>query len=283
MTYTQTSNNHTMDTDTLTINGVDYEVFKDGENGPTLVKYTFPPEHVEQLADYPYQELVKGAVSPDQIKQWREEQSMPEDEIKWFEDCRAIYAPLFVGEEDPENHLSPNKIASIMSIPRNFFTWNVFFDGETTLTMDEFLEDEPTVHETDAAVNAVEAGEDVSTHLTRLNNVFCSFWEGTEFYLDRGWKVPFCLHSKNEDGTINVTYKARDEQEPKGSGESLFYIIQHDGTVFCRDSNEVLDLKNIVHIMAVVQTMIRDIYGEYDVDSALQKHIEAWTSKKEAN
>ena len=268
-----------MDTDTLTINGVDYEVFKDGENGRTLVKYTFEPENVEQLSEYQYQGLIRDAVPPEQIKKWREEQAMPEDEIKWFEDCRAIHAPLFVGEEDPENHLSPNKIASIMGIPRNFYTWHVYVNGESILSMDEFLEEEPIVHETLSGVG-LEPGEDVSTHLTRLNNVFCSFWKGTEFYLDQGWEVPFCLNNRNEDDTISLMYKARDEQEPKGSGESLFYIIRHDGTVFCRDSNEVLDLKNIVHIMAVIQTMIRDIYGEYDVDSAIQKHFEAWTSPK---
>ena len=272
------------ETHILTINGVEHEIFANGPNGRTLVSFVFNPEDLHLIEDYKYPDLIEPAMSAERIKQMREEGKYPEEEIKWMEDIRCINTPLFVGEEGDNRHMGANKIASLMSVPRGFFNWQVYFDGERILTMDELEQRETVVHETDSKWSLDDMQtEEVMSYIKRFNHVFCGFWEETEFYLDRAWEVPICNPFLNADGTIDMVYAAREEQDPQGSSQSLCYVVRHDGTVFCRESNEVLDLKDFMHIMAITQTIIRDIYGDYDLESASRRHIKTFTTASEAS
>ena len=137
------------------------------------------------------------------------------------------------------------------------------------------------VHAPEAEHTFIHREEDVQTHLRRLNNIFCKFFSVTHFHQDLNYEVPWCRHSVNDDGTINVDYQARDGQMVVDDGLSYFYTINHDGTIYCKTSDELLDLKNIVHLMGVVSTMIRDIYGEFDDQKAFQDHIDLVCGKED--
>ena len=57
--------------------------------------------------------------------------------------------------------------------------------------------------------------------------------------------------------TINFSYS-------NGLKTSCFYTIQHNGEVTVKDTNEILNLNDFSHLIAIIAAVIKDIYGEYD-------------------
>ena len=81
--------------------------------------------------------------------------------------------------------------------------------------------------------------------------------------------------------TINISYCRGTQENPDRSKESYFYTINHDGTVSVEQSNEVLNLNDIVHMFGIISTIIRDIYGDYNSREVMEKYINSITSKQE--
>lgn len=104
----------------------------------------------------------------------------------------------------------------------------------------------------------------------RLNNLLSKFWEFTPF--SESNPLPTMLCSKNEDGTLNFSYCPKPlEEESPPSKVSCLYIIQHDGKVKVEESKEVLDLNEIAQTFAIIATIITDLYGPFDAESAHKK------------
>ena len=97
--------------------------------------------------------------------------------------------------------------------------------------------------------------DDVKTHQTRIDQLLHVFWECTPFINEE--KEPFIMSSENDDKTINFSYS-------NGLKTSCFYTIQHNGEVTVKDTNEILNLNDFSHLIAIIAAVIKDIYGEYD-------------------
>ena len=97
--------------------------------------------------------------------------------------------------------------------------------------------------------------DDVKTHQSRIDQLLHVFWECTPFINKE--KEPFIMSSENDDKTINFSYS-------NGLKTSCFYTIQHNGEVTVKDTNEILNLNDFSHLIAIIAAVIKDIYGEYD-------------------
>ena len=97
--------------------------------------------------------------------------------------------------------------------------------------------------------------DDVKTHQSRIDQLLHVFWECTPFI--NAEKEPFIMSSENDDKTINFSYS-------NGLKTSCFYTIQHNGEVTVKDTNEILNLNDFSHLVAIIAAVIKDIYGEYD-------------------
>ena len=93
----------------------------------------------------------------------------------------------------------------------------------------------------------------------RLNNLLTKFWESTPFSASN--PLPTMFQSTNEDGTINFSYS-------NGIKVSCFYTIQPNGKVNVEESKEVLDLNDISQTFAIISTIITDLYGPFDSETA---------------
>ena len=77
------------------------------------------------------------------------------------------------------------------------------------------------------------------------------------------------LMSINEDKTSNLSYVDGDPDDPASvKGCSCWFTVDHDGYAHVKEFNEVLDLKNAVHINAIAANIIRHIFGNFDVAKA---------------
>ena len=110
-------------------------------------------------------------------------------------------------------------------------------------------------------------------HLVKtFNNIFLDYWECTP-YKDI-YKVPTILLSINDDKTANFSYVDGDPDDLESvKGCSCWYTVDHEGYAHVKEFNEVLDLKNAVHINAIAATIIRDIFGNFDMAEAGQIFI----------
>ena len=110
-------------------------------------------------------------------------------------------------------------------------------------------------------------------HLVKtFNNIFLDYWECTP-YKDI-YKVPTILLSINDDKTANFSYVDGDPDDLESvKGCSCWYTVDHEGYAHVKEFNEVLDLKNAVHINAIAATIIRDIFGNFDIAEAGQIFI----------
>ena len=100
-----------------------------------------------------------------------------------------------------------------------------------------------------------------------FNNIFLLYWECTPFSKDH--PIPTILVSNNDDGTANFSYidgKLEDPESVKGC--SCWYTVDHDGMAHVKEFNEVLNLKNLPHMTAVVATIIQDVYGEFNLQKS---------------
>ena len=105
-----------------------------------------------------------------------------------------------------------------------------------------------------------------------FNNIFLLYWECTPFKEEH--KVPTMLMSINDDETANFSYIDGDPDDLESvKGCSCWYKVDHDGYAHVKEFNEVLDIKNAVHINAIAATIIRDIFGDFDIAEAGQIFI----------
>ena len=75
--------------------------------------------------------------------------------------------------------------------------------------------------------------------------------------------------SINDDKTANFSYVDGDPDDLASvKGCSCWYTVDHDGYAHVKEFNEVLDLKNAVHINAIAANIIRHIFGNFDVAKA---------------
>ena len=105
-----------------------------------------------------------------------------------------------------------------------------------------------------------------------FNNIFLLYWECTPFKDEH--KVPTMLMSINDDKTANFSYVYGDPDDLESvKGCSCWYTVDHEGYAHVKEFNEVLDLKNAVHINAIAATIVRDIFGNFDMAEAGQIFI----------
>ena len=65
----------------------------------------------------------------------------------------------------------------------------------------------------------------------------------------------------------------RGELQVRGTSMFRGYWNRPDGTVYC-NTNEVLDLKSTQHLFAIITTIIRDIYGDFDSENAWSNFVD---------
>jgi hypothetical protein len=105
-----------------------------------------------------------------------------------------------------------------------------------------------------------------------FNNIFILYWECTPFAEEH--KLPTILMSINNDKTANFSYVDGDPNDLESvKGCSCWYTVDHDGFAHVKEFNEILDMKNMVHVNAIAATIIRDIFGDFDMAEAGQKFI----------
>ncbi len=115
----------------------------------------------------------------------------------------------------------------------------------------------------------------------QLNAVLIDYWKCTPFANHHS--VPQLLISLNDDGTVNISYidgKLEDLDSVKGC--SCWYTIDHEGMAHVKEFNEILDLKNLPHMTAVVATIIQDVYGPFDIQKAGKLFLEKLLAKARA-
>ena len=116
--------------------------------------------------------------------------------------------------------------------------------------------------------------QDVSPEnlIKNFNNIFLLYWECTPYKYNQN--VPMILVSVNDDETANFSYIDGDLNDLESvKGCSCWYTVDHDGFAHVKEFNEILDMKNIVHVNAIAATIIRDIFGDFDMAEAGQKFI----------
>ena len=105
-----------------------------------------------------------------------------------------------------------------------------------------------------------------------FNNIFLLYWECTPHKYNQN--VPIILVSINDDKTANFSYINGDPDDLASvKGCSCWYTVDHDGFAHVKEFNEILDMKNVVHVNAIAATIIRDIFGDFDIPKASQKFI----------
>ena len=117
--------------------------------------------------------------------------------------------------------------------------------------------------------------------IRRLNDLLLCYWECTPFSKEH--PIPTILVSNNDDGTANFSYidgKLEDLESVKGC--SCWYTVDHDGMAHVKEFNEVLNLKNLPHMTAVVATIIRDVYGEFNLQKAGQQFLSKLVEESKA-
>ena len=102
-----------------------------------------------------------------------------------------------------------------------------------------------------------------------LNGMLIDIWSLTPFQASNS--VPTQLLSHNEDGSVNVSYSIGNMAPDAIRLLSCFYQIKEDGVVYVQDTGEWLDLKSEQHLIAIIYTIIHDLYGDHDFQAVLQK------------
>ena len=104
-----------------------------------------------------------------------------------------------------------------------------------------------------------------------LKTFVLRFWKYTPFAESN--PVPVCLGSPNQDGTLNISYCAGTPGNIDRSKESYLYTIDQNGMARVSETNEVLDLNESMQMFSVASTIIKDMYGEYDVGIAFKNFM----------
>ena len=122
-------------------------------------------------------------------------------------------------------------------------------------------------HQTDGHMIIANETDDRNNHMLRLNSMLCEMWPFTPHGKD-GAPVPNCVNGDvvlGSDIDARLVYYVDSETERK----SHQYWIVDDGRVVC-DTDELMDLKSATHLTAIIYTIIADIYGPYDGESAFK-------------
>ena len=102
-----------------------------------------------------------------------------------------------------------------------------------------------------------------------LNGMLLEIWSLTPFQSSNS--VPTQLLSHNDDGSVNVSYSVGEVAPDAIKLLSCFYQIKEDGVVHVQDTGEWLDLKSEQHLIAIIYTIIHDLYGDHDFQAVLRK------------
>ena len=100
-----------------------------------------------------------------------------------------------------------------------------------------------------------------------FNNIFLDYWECTPY--KEIYKVPTILLSINDDKTANFSYIDGNINDLKSvKGCSCWYTVDHQGLAHVKEFNEILDLKNLIHMHIIAATIIKDVFGPFDMKKA---------------
>ena len=102
-----------------------------------------------------------------------------------------------------------------------------------------------------------------------LNGMLLEIWSLTPFQSSNS--VPTQLLSHNDDGSVNVSYSVGNVAPDAIKLLSCLYQIKEDGVVHLQDTGEWLDLKSEQHLIAIIYTIIHDLYGDHDFQAVLRK------------
>lgn len=105
-------------------------------------------------------------------------------------------------------------------------------------------------------------------HLVKtFNNIFLDYWECTPY--KEIYKIPTILLSINDDKTANFSYIDGNINDLKSvKGCSCWYTVDHQGLAHVKEFNEILDLKNLIHMHIIAATIIKDVFGPFDMKKA---------------
>ena len=115
--------------------------------------------------------------------------------------------------------------------------------------------------------------EESEKYLMMLNNMVCNIW--TQYELTKDIDLPSCLNSKNDDGSLNVSYPG-----------SCMYKIDWTGKTICEEfPNEDLDISAFKDLCVVAATIVQDITGNFstyeEIWGVLNNHLEnTWNKIK---
>ena len=102
-------------------------------------------------------------------------------------------------------------------------------------------------------------------HLVKtFNNIFLDYWECTPY--KEIYKVPTILLSINDDKTANFSYIDGNIMFKSVKVVLLVYIVTRLAHV--KEFNEILDLKNLIHMHIIAATIIKDVFGPFDMKKA---------------
>lgn len=109
-------------------------------------------------------------------------------------------------------------------------------------------------------------------HMNRLNNLLCEMWPLTP-HGNGGAPVPLCT---NGDVVLGSDIDARMfyYEDHRTEQKSHQYWVVDDGRIVC-DTDELMDLKSMNHLLAIIHTIIKDIYGPYNSEEVFLAWLKA--------
>ena len=127
------------------------------------------------------------------------------------------------------------------------------------------------VHARRESANVSSDSDSRINHLLRLNSTVCGLWSLSPFNKD-GADVPRCANGDKqlEFGVVRQLYYV----DPVTKNESYEYFILDSGKICCPESDEVMDLSDHQHLLGVALTIIKDVYGDYDMDAVGSRWID---------
>ena len=115
--------------------------------------------------------------------------------------------------------------------------------------------------------------EESEKYFMMLDNMVCNIW--TQYELTKDIDLPSCLNSKNDDGSLNVSYPG-----------SCMYKIDWTGKTICEEfPNEDLDISALKDLCVVAATIVQDITGDFstyeEIWGVLNNYLEnTWNKMK---
>ncbi len=125
---------------------------------------------------------------------------------------------------------------------------------------------EEYIHETKNPNFVNTSKKSVIEHRDFFNEMLLGYWGYTPFAENN--PIPMMGQQENDDGSIYFRYYPGTKENVDRLKGSYGYTIKEGGIVKVMESAEILNLNDFNHLIAIISTIITDIYGEYDKEKA---------------